>query len=389
VVIIDSDEWNASAPGEALFVENDGRHTTPYVFFYNKGFFVDGITDAQITMVTAHELGHLILRNGSTPDDFQDVFYRETAADRGKIYGEYEKNDPEVQDLAQRVQNSADRVGLLVAPELHGFPTKIGARIPANAYVQAPLYSRMVQVLYDKYAASSEHPADCAAAPDKGVALSSLVESHITVDSKLDLGTDGANVDAAALAYETALTSCLSHVTGTFAQALELLKEQEDPQYATNIAAVGTDSQKLATYLQISDTEIDADSAFPDMNPVQKILQLGTAQMSGLSDAFVDPKIKYSELRDYTLEDDSDEAAVRVAKLIGVDSDELVKAIFLGLGAPFAATAQSCRDLLASGGAPDYGGAGDPHHGNCWRAYRNSKLKIALQSCSAGWPSTP
>ena len=114
-----------------------------------------------------------------------------------------------------------------------------------------------------------------------------------------------------------------------------------------------------------------------------KLAALGKGYQDFLRAKAGDPAVKANDIRIFTEEDEADEAAVRVAKLLGLDASELANALLVHTDPEFAPI---CSDILAKGKIPAYGGFVDPHHSPCWRQWRNQKLKAALTMCAPTWP---
>ncbi len=275
-----------------------------------------------------------------------------------------------------------ERVGQVELKELHGVPTTIGAAESEDATSRYPRYYRILQYLYNDYLATSPQQAKCAEAKTLRVKIDQMLATHVTPDTTVVFGADLASFEATTTAYASAMSTCLAHVKGTYAQGMLLLRKKEDKLYQEHVDAIATEADR-AKYLDLSKNEVDADATDPTGNLVTKILTLGSKAQDALRVLYTDAAFKYEEVREFNAEDDADEAAIRIAKIMGIDSEQLSEALFLSKKPEYVA---SCRSILDTGKVPKYGGAVDEHHGNCWRAYRNRKLKTALQSCPASWP---
>lgn len=382
VLISNSLDFNAFAFVLPFLPETSGPKRVPWIFVYNQGFFTPTITDEQITLVAAHEMGHLFLRNGN-PEFFTPVYYRETPDEQGKIFGEYETTEEDVKNLTLGVKAIGERVGQVSLAELHGVPTTIGAdALPGGTSFQFPLYHRILIRLVQLGAENSPERDKCNSGGDAYDKVTRLIGEHTTADNEVVFGADLAELETAAKTANTDLAACLAHLTGTFRDAAVELKKVEDPNFETTTAELTTEAE-LDEYLGLSQNEKNADATNPDQNLVTKLFDLGAKAQEALRAVYTDGTVKYEEFREFTMEDDADEAAVRIAKVMGLDGDQLAGGIFTALDPGYVA---SCKTVLDGGKVPKYGGAIDPHHGNCWRAYRNRKLKIALQSCPASWP---
>lgn len=384
VIIANDTSFNAFAYTTPFITVGTGTNAmlrVPWVFAFNSGFFTAKITDDEIALVAAHEMGHLFLRNGND-DYFKHVHYRETPDEQGKIFGEYEMDEKDASDTLTLVKAIGERVGQAALPELNGIPSRVGAMAIDGAISSLPRYLRDISVLYDlRYDDSPEKPT-CDAALKQLNAILTFIDAHRNGDDEIVLGADAQKLSDATATNGAALAKCFAHVKATYRNLAVSRKEAEDPTAKETIAKLTTEEQ-LDAYLELSKNEKDADAQSPDQNLVEKVLGLSAKAQAALGALYIDPTIKYAELREFTQEDDADEAAVRIAKILGLDAEGLATAL-LDAGDPSYAT--SCKAILTAGNVPKYGGAVDVHHGTCWRAYRNRKMKEALSSCPATWP---
>lgn len=384
VIIANDTSFNAFAYTTPFISVGSGAAATlrvPWVFAFNSGFFTATITDDQIASVAAHEMGHLFLRNGND-DYFKHVHYRETPDEQGKIFGEYEQDEKDASDTITLVKAIGERVGQAALPELNGIPTRVGAMAIDGAISSLPRYLRDISVLYDlRYDDSPEKPT-CDAALKQLNNILLFIDQHRNGDDEIVLGADAQTLSDATAQNGAALAKCFAHVKATYRSLAVARKEAEDPTAKAKIDTFTTLDQ-LDAFLDISKNEKDADAQNPDQNLVEKVLGLSATAQAALAGLYIDPTVKYGELREFTQEDDADEAAVRIAKILGIDAEALANAL-LDAGDP--SYAQSCKAILDAGNVPKYGGAVDVHHGTCWRAYRNRKMKEALMSCPATWP---
>lgn len=380
IVIADDASFNAAAWGDMLRT-TDGKRQAPWVFKFNKGAFVDGVTDSQLSLIAAHELGHLILRNPS-PRFFTTTYYRETPDEQGKIFGEYEPNDPDLEKLGDAIVKLGARTGQLFATELNGFVTIVGASAyDGNAL---PLYMRYRSVLIGKYAATTTNPAACTSSNTSHDQIQKIIGTHFDRSTlKLELGAEAAQLDALTKAYQTQLAACFSHVKTSFLQLAYDYRVAVDPGAAEDLQPFLDDRTKVASYLGLLKLENDYDMANPTQNIVAKLFAISTQIQDAVQKGLETPGLKPEEIRTFTPEDDADEAAVRIAKLLGRDSDDLIIGLMSQVDPTYLPT---CQALVTKGEVPAYGGFIDDHHTNCWRLYRNAALKRALASCPASWP---
>ncbi|WP_394833433.1 hypothetical protein LVJ94_43700 [Pendulispora rubella] len=386
IMMIDDPNINAFAISTPIITEADGRRTAPWIFTYFSGIFSDGMSDARIELVAAHELAHLLLRNGN-PDVFKPIYYRESTGEQGKIFGAYEPSEPLIEGHVNLIQDIGSRIGQVVVPQLNGFPTPYLGTSFMEDKKALPAYLRYLGYLHAAQSSASTNKAACTQAAAAYSEVLQTVRAHKTDDLDVDLGADAGKLDTATKRYASAEASCLAHVKATFREVVIYAKREmrEDPDAAKTLAKIGNNEAQLRRYLGLSQVEVEADEADPQGSPsniVTKILKLGAIAQTRLRAHFADPTFKYQELRIYTREDEADEAAVRVAKVLGLNADDLGEALMLDN--PDYAT--HCRDLIARDQVPPYGGAIDDHHTACWRSYRNAKLASSLETCGANWP---
>lgn len=379
IVIADDPAFNAGAWGNVLRGA-DGKRLAPWVFKFNKGVFADGVTDNQLSLIAAHELGHLLLRP-SAPF-FKSIYYRETPDEQGKIFGEYEPNDAELEKFGSTVVLLGARTGQLFATQLNGYVTRVGAKaFDGNAI---PLYARYASFLATKYGSTTINPTACQDSDTSAAAIGKIIGTHFdSSTNKLDLGADAAQLDALTKAYQTQRASCLSHVKISFLQLAYDYRVSTDPGAAEDMKPFLTDRTKLVAYLELLPFENDYDVANPTQNILTKLFAISTKIQDAVQKELDKPDMKPEEIRVFTPEDDADEAAIRIAKLMGLDGDDLIIGLMSQTDPTYLPT---CQALVAKGEVPAYGGFIDIHHTNCWRLYRNAALKRALVSCPASWP---
>ena len=377
VLIADDDDFNAGA----------SRGRTPagvpyayWVFSFNKGMFKPEVTDAQLESVTAHELAHLVLRNGV--DEFApDIWYRETEKD--DIFGEYQTNDVALQKLGDAILKIGGRTGQLFNTELNGFPTSIGAKTATGK--DAALYVRYLNTLFKQLAPASTQKAQCTASSATVVEIYNIFKKRLNYDTnELVLSDDATKLDALTKQYQTQLAACFSNANVTWIQLATFQRQLEDPDAKAEIAKLQGDRTKLAVYLNLIKAENDADLANPTQNIASKLFQISTGLQDIVRTELAKPELKASEIRVFTQEDDADEVAVRAAKLVGIPATDVTGSLLVHTQT--AEYRAACEAKIAKDEMPAYGGFADPHHSTCWRHYRNLKLDTALKTCSASWP---
>ncbi|MBX3232103.1 MAG: hypothetical protein KIT84_19690 [Labilithrix sp.] len=377
-IIQETPSPNAFVIAGRVYREVGGHQTALYVLVFTSGY-VEGANDAELQLIAAHEMGHLLLRNGDR-EYFTPIHYREGT----NLFGEYETNDPEVAEIAQEIGLLGDRVGQLTEREFNGYPTDVGTAKTDG--LAGPRYGRYLRYVHDAEGRTGPKADDCDAARDVAQQIGALVfrSGHLSRDqSTFDLGTDAARLDGLTTQYWQLEASCLAHVTMSYRDLVLYAKRDagEDPNAATRLAAIGADAAALDAYLEISPAEAAADATAPDRNIAEKVAALGVAAQGQLRVDLANPEV--SRIRVFTAEDDADSAAVRIGKILAIDPGALATKLLSTEDAEYAA---DCNEKLARDVTPAYGGFIDVHHGTCWRIFRGQKLAAALETCPETWP---
>ncbi len=366
VVVADSDMVNGNVFAKVKWADG-AAPSAPWLFRYYRGAF-DKASDDQLTFLTAHELGHLLLRNPD-PAIFPHLYYRERTTSDDIFFGPDLKSDPSVHAIADRVVEAGTRVGQLFAKELNGFGTRVGAKDFTEGAQTVPLYNRTLLYLHDTYARNTASPSSCIAARDERDQIRALVDQHYaSMEGTLDFGADATTVDRLTKQFATDESTCLAHVRMSVQDAITAAR-----------AAEGADASDGFAFTQ---EEIDADASDPSGNVVTKTLALASRLQDSMRAFEADPNVDFASVRIFTQEDDADESGVRILEVLGIPVAGATGLAFLTH--PDEGTA--CAALVAGGQIPPYAGVIDPHHAPCWRNYRDAKLAKALSTCAASWP---
>ncbi|MFO0741578.1 MAG: M48 family metalloprotease [Labilithrix sp.] len=385
VVVIEEDPTPNAYAFSGQTLSKDKKPVAGYTFTFTSSY-IAGATDDELAYVAAHELGHLLLRNG-LKEIFDPIYWKVTTPDeiKNKIYGEYQTSDPSVETDARNIASVGDRAGQIVAPEMNGYPSTFGADSGDDR--RGARYQRYLFYIHLDFGLKGAKAADCKKAEQLSGQIGALINEHLkdTDPDAIAFGSDSAKMDQLTKDYWAAEASCVSVANASYRAAVRYAKEhyEDKANYAAQIAAIGTDQAKLDAYLDMSPNEIAADAADgpTPSNIALKIQGLGVKAHGALRTLFQLPA--YDSIRAFTAEDESDEAAVRIAKILGIPGEVRVNKL---LSLTQSSYATACKSKLAAGVVPEYGGIVDPHHGVCWRAYRTLELEAALKTCPATWP---
>ncbi|MBX3221640.1 MAG: hypothetical protein KF795_14050 [Labilithrix sp.] len=346
----------------------------PWLFWVHQATVTSSRPDAELEGLYAHELAHLILRNllPETRAKIRTHYRVPGRAERGVI-GAFADDDPAVRPHADELRT----IGALVGRE-YAFGS-----MPLSAYEDSEYQSLLATLAKNRPAGGDTRTCQTA---DAGLARArEFYKAAVSVhDLTLDL-TPQQTADLATLERATtaALRSCYASVKKSI---FELKLEDRSVQVLVNgtpaslqtILDPTTEEHKLAYgALMANAVERDVDTKVEETT-IERILEVvatlhGRAAMLTASTA-----LPIDELRVFDLEEDADDAAVRILRAIGDDS----------LGAAHLFVSQmpdpaACLREVNGGEVPRYGRFIDAHNATCWRAFHAMDLARELERCPA------
>ena len=378
VLVIDDDAINAFA----AFDPFDATARAPWVFFVNRGPLQKYASDPDaFVAVIAHELGHLVVKNGRPEvKAAMSIYYKVPSASEDGVFGEYQKTDPVAQATISKIIQIGSYCGQVTESELNGYPVSLGQGVggPSDSTPQFVDWLRRLETV-----AVATNPS-CQKAFAGEAAIKSLVFSKASVDKDIFLGADAPKLDAMTKAFATDIATCLATTTVPLLNVAAADYKLKNPKSASTVdSLLVSNPDGLAAQIGAKPAR-DIDLRFPTGVTVSKLLLISKEAQTALRALVEDPKTEYPDLRHYYYEDEADVVSARVCKLLGVpmqkQADLLIDAFL-----PTAAQPE-CRAKIAAGKRVGYGGFVEVHHGSCWRAYRGLQLEKALGTCGPGWP---
>lgn len=372
IFAVQNDTINAFAG----YDERQQYQKAPWIFWVHQGTIDSNKPDGQLEALFAHELGHLITRN-MLPQTRAKIrtHYRVPGGHEQGVIGEIADDDPAVRSRTEELR----AIGGLVGRE------PVFGVIPVSAYEDSD-YQSLLKTLA-KHRSNAGNAQACQAA-DAGVQQArDIYKQNVSTDD-LTLVLTPAQVDQLTKlsdATRDALRQCYPDVKLSL---LQLKIEDLDVQVLVDGKAAPLDRlldpstpEHKVVYdaLMKNQTEKDVD-AKSDLSSAERIIQVVDTLHARAAQLVADSAAPIDELRVYDLEEDADDAAVRVLRAIGDDPHGATDLFTSQLDDP-----SSCTRELANGQVPRYGRFVDPHNATCWRAFHSIDLASALQRC----PTTP
>jgi hypothetical protein len=372
VFTVQNDTVNAFAG----YDERREYEKAPWIFWVHQGTMDSRKSDAQLEALFAHELGHLVLRN-MLPETRAKIrtHYRVAGGREQGVLGETADDDDAVRTRAEELRT----IGGLVGRE------PVFGVIPVSAYEDSD-YQSLLGTLANHRSPLADRTS-CAAA-DNGVKQARAIYRQNVSTDDLTLILAQPQIDQLTRLSDTtrdALRKCYPDVKKSL---LELKIEDLHVQVLVDGEAAplerlldpSTPEHKLVyKTLMTTQTEKDVD-AKPDLTTAERIIQVVDALHARAAVLVNDSSAPIDELRVYDLEEDADDASVRVLRALGDDTRGATELFTSQLDDP-----SSCTREIANGSVPRYGRFVDPHNATCWRAFHTIDLANALARC----PSAP
>jgi len=361
IAIVDDPAPNAYALAGVAGGADGTERINPWVFVVNRPLLDLGATDTELRGLFAHELAHLVLRNGDTAVRAR-LAQRAYLVDGSEdwVFGAVQPGDPELQAHIAEILAYQGRVGSL--PEL-----------ALNAVVGGPKYTDLIRT-------TLEGNPECAETAAQLQELNTL-QRELLPDASIGLvepapatETQRAELDRLTQSILDGLVSCGGEDTLSLA-FLQALLAGLPPD------AVAEDHSRHAELVDLMlDTELAIDAEFPEATLMARIAQVVPRLSVVLLALRADPNFPIDAIRVYDLEEDADDASARVLRAIGDDPRGV--ALFLLNRLMTAEQKQECEDAIAAGEGVDYGRLRDQHLPYCWRFQHLSQLAESLEQCS-------
>lgn len=373
IVVVAADGVNAFAG----FDERPQVNRAPWLVWVHSGIFSDPKPDLELQGLFAHELGHLILRD-LLPETRAKIrtHYRVPGGDEHGVIGAIAEDDPAVREHVEELRV----LGAMVGRDIVFGP------LPFSAFGDNE-YQSLLMTLMDLDEAASPEPSACTAGADGLRRLAAIHAANTSVHDFVLRLTPAQRDEVDRLVAST--SGSLRRCYGKVERSLFELKVRERVASMTNGGAPAEQARAVLdrtldptteehhrayAALMTNDVERAVDAAStPTIDRLFKVIDTLHRRIGELE---ADPSLPIDELRVFDMEEDADDAALRVLR--AVDLDPLATGRFFANLMP---SPSRCYRDVESGEVPAYGRFIDPHNGTCWRFFHGVQLAKALERC--------
>ena len=360
VALLHSDKPNAYAIMQVAETGPMGSVVVnPWLFVVHDALLAGNPSDTELRGVFGHELGHLILRNAYPPVRANILRSYQLKGSEDGVFGALQDNDAEVARHTELILRMQERVGGV--PEL-GYPAVYGASY-ASVLLSLTQGAPACADLLAKVETLGQAQKKFLTKADAG----DLTPSSRSDDEQADLYAQTAAI------FETA-RSCDNGQALPLAALIATLKglptEAVDPAHPQH--------EQLEALLLEEEREIDEKS--PQASLIERLILASESVRKRLLEERADPELEIGKLRVYDVEEDADDASVRVLRAIGDDPTGVAQ--FLAKLIP-EQIARDCVADIEAGEPISFGDLRDQHPGVCWRLYNVERFSRALEGCPA------
>lgn len=366
VLVIDESGVNAFAG----FDERKEYNKAPWLFWVHRGVF-DGTTPkAEVEGLVAHELAHLVLRN-MLPETRAKIrrYYRVPGGREHGIFGANTPDDPAVRKHAGELRTLGAMAGR----------ASVFGALPISAFEESE-YDSLLQTLAKLNPQAADGDA-CRTAQDGLRRAKDFYKEAVTVhDLTLILSQDQeTQLTTFANSIAAALQRCYGNVRASLFE-LKVRDRSVSPEAQAQMPKLldPTTEEHKAAYALLMDNELERniDTKSETRPAIERLLEVVQTAHARIAELEADPKMPIDELRVFDMEEDADDAAVRVIRAAGDDVGGISR-LFLGqIG-----DGGACRRLLDDGKVPRYGRFVDVHNATCWRAFHVREFAKAIDHC--------
>ncbi|MBX3218102.1 MAG: hypothetical protein KF850_39210 [Labilithrix sp.] len=368
VIVVQESGLNAFAG----YDERPEIDKAPWLFWVHQATVTSSRPDGELEGLYAHELAHLILRN-LLPQTRAKIrtHYRVPGSAEHGVIGAFADDDPVVRPHADELRT----IGALVGREY------VFGSMPLSAFEDSEYQSLLATLAKNR--PSSADARTCQAA-DAGLERArAFYKATVSIhDLTLELTPKQiADLGALERATTSALRSCYASVKKSI---FELKIEDRSVQVLVNgtpaslqtILDPTTAEHKLAYgALMANPVERQVDGKAGETT-IERLLEVVSTLHGRAAALTASTELPIDELRVFDLEEDADDAAVRVLRAIGDDSLGAAR-LFVGqMPDP-----DACLRVVNTGGVPRYGRFIDSHNATCWRAFHATDLARELSRC--------
>jgi hypothetical protein len=375
VAIVNSDIVNAFAMAPGFIADNPAQ--APWLFIVHSALMDRHPSDDELRGLFAHELGHLILRNG-LPDVRQAirVTYLVGAGGENGLLGEGQSDSASLGLRVEEMNKLRLRVGVLPALGIPAYAPVYGDP-PGPHSPTLGSYSNIVESLLGSAGSSDACTTAKAKLTELKAAQKALVPGfgQQNYAPRSPTATESANLGQLSSATADALKACIEPLgaTGSLMQVTAAVNGLSP----TSVDPSDPDHGKLLDLML--KTELDLDAANPNGQVIDLLLQAQAPIRTDLLTMENDPSAPVDQIRVYDSEEDADDASVRILTSLGHDPTSI--GTFLLNAAMTPEDKAACIADVAAGRPIPFGRFIDMHPATCWRYYHATQFAKGLQQC--------
>ena len=366
VLVVQEDGVNAFAG----FDERKEYNKAPWLFWVHTGALDGRTPEPELEGLIAHELAHLVLRN-MLPETRAKIrkYYRVPGGREHGVFGAATPDDPAVRKHAGELRSLGDLVGRA---------SEFGP-LPISAFEQSD-YDSLLQTLSKQQGQSPDRDA-CATATDGLRRAKDFYKSSVSIhDLTLELTADETKQLATfSQSIADALRRCYANIRVSLFE-LKVRDRSKTPEAQAEMPKLldPTTAEHKAAYalLMKNDFERDIDTKDSSRPTIDRVIEVVQTAHQRITQLEADTTLPIDELRVFDMEEDADDAAVRVMRAAG-DSPSGIIQLFLGQ----LDDGGACKRKIDGGGIPRYGRFIDVHNATCWRAFHTGELAKAIEKC--------
>jgi hypothetical protein len=370
IVIVESDAINAFAG----FDDRPEVEKAPWLFFVHSSILERDLGDSELRGLFVHELAHLILRNVLPETRAKIRVHYRAAPGAPYAMGNIADDDARIRARAEELRRIGEKVGRF--PALAPFPMGVFAE---TDYKQEVGWFRGTQ------REASPNQEACTVSDQALIDLNAFVQAHASAEtySVVVSAAEKPELERLIAKTQSSMKDCYGHVKMSLFEARvrtklsKLPADQATPLLAKILDPATPEHAEAKQALLSDDIEREVD-ARKDLTTIERVFAVVDGLHKKAAALEADKSIPIDEMRVFDMEEDADDAAVRVLRAMG--DDPLGNAHFL---LSMLSDRAACEREVASGKEPTYGRFVDPHNGTCWRYHHSVQLAKALERCPA------
>ncbi len=370
IVVVNADGVNAFAG----YDERPDAGQAPWIFWIHRGTLTTSTPDDQVQGLFAHELAHLLLRN-LLPETRAKIrtHYRVPGGKERGIIGAVMADDPAVRKQAEELRSVGAKVGR--------YPAFGGLPISAH---QDSDYEDLLATL-GTMRGQSPDAAACDTSDKNIQRARTILDGKVSIHNAALYLSKQERDELTTLVPRTseALKKCYAHVEMPLFELWVRDRVRRMPDLSadtrTSLITKALDPSTSTYATMRANLSTDVEQRVDDAtgrSTIDRVIEVVETLHRLASTLETDTSLPIEQLRVFDLEEDADDAAVRVLRYL--DEDPLANARLYVNMMPNAA---ECRAAIDQGSVPAYGRFIDEHNATCWRLFHSMELAQALQRC--------